>query len=51
MRERIDIVPVDDVAQVIRAALVCEPPVISDERLELPLPAAQPLRPPAYKGV
>ena len=36
VRERIDIRPVDDVAEVIRAALVCEPPVIADTPLELP---------------
>lgn len=49
--ERIDIRPVDDVAEVIRAALVCEPPVIADTPLELPLTAPQPAKPGMYKGV
>ena len=47
----IDIRPVDDVAEVIRAALVCEPPVIADTPLELPLTAPQPAKPGMYKGV
>ena len=51
VRERIDIRPVDDVAEVIRAALVCEPPVIADTPLELPLTAPQPAKPGMYKGV
>ena len=51
VRERIDIRPVDDVAEVIRAALVCEPPVIADTPLELPLPTSQPVKPGMYKGV
>ena len=51
VRERIDIRPVDDVAEVIRAALVCEPPVIADAPLELPLTAPQPAKPGMYKGV
>ncbi len=51
VRERIDIRPVDDVAEVIRAALVCEPPVIVDTPLELPLTASQPAKPGMYKGV
>ena len=51
LRERIDIRPVDDVAEVIRAALVCEPPVIADTPLELPLTAPQPAKPGMYKGV
>ena len=35
----------------IRAALVCEPPVIADTPLELPLTAPQPAKPGMYKGV
>ena len=34
-----------------RAALVCEPPVIADTPLELPLTAPQPAKPGMYKGV
>lgn len=49
VRERIDIRPVDDVAEVIRAALVCEPPVIADTPLELPLTAPQPAKPACTK--
>ena len=51
VRERIDIRPVDDVAEVIRTALVCQPPVIADAPLELPLPAAQTAKTGVYKGV
>ena len=48
--KRIEMTPVEDVTEVIRAALVCEPPVISDTQMETPLPLSQNGQVNAYRG-
>ena len=47
---RIEIKPVTDAAEVIRAALVCEPPVIADTQLDAPLPVHNGSKANAYRG-
>lgn len=47
---RIEIKPVTDAAEVIRAALVCEPPVIADTQLDSPLPVHNSSKANAYRG-
>lgn len=47
---RIEIKPVTDAAEVIRAALVCEPPVIADTQLDAPLPVHNSSKANAYRG-
>ena len=48
--KRIEIKPVEDVTEVIRAALVCEPPVIAEAQMETPLPLHQGSQANAYRG-
>ena len=47
---RIEIKPVQDVSEVIRAALVCEPPMIADTQIEAPMPIVQKSKANAYRG-
>ena len=47
---RIEIKPVSDAAEVIRLALVCEPPVIADTQLDTPLPVSHTGKANAYRG-
>ena len=49
--KRVEVKPVSDVQEVIRLALVCEPPVIADSPLTdaLPVPAAGAVK--AYRGL
>ena len=48
--KHIEIKPVSEAAEVIRAALVCEPPVIADTSLDTPLPIHTPGKVNAYRG-
>ena len=48
--KHIEIKPVSEAAEVIRAALVCEPPVIADTSLDTPLPVHTPGKVNAYRG-
>jgi len=47
---RIEIKPVEDVTEVIRAALVCEPPVIAEAQMETPVPISNGSKVNAYRG-
>ena len=47
---RIEIKPVEDVSEVIRTALVCEPPVIADTQIETPMPIVRKGKANAYRG-
>ena len=48
--DRVEIKPVKDVAEVIRTALVCEPPMVAESQLESPLPVPQKNKVNAYRG-
>ena len=48
--KRVEIKPVEDVTEVIRTALLCEPPVISDPQMEAPMPLTQGGQVNAYRG-
>jgi len=47
---RIEIKPVQDVCEVIRTALVCEPPVIADTQIDTPVPVHHKGKANAYRG-
>ncbi|MBP3648003.1 MAG: endopeptidase La [Clostridia bacterium] len=47
---RIEIKPVTDASEVIRTALVCEPPVIADTQLDAPMPVHKGTKANAYRG-
>ncbi len=48
--ERVEIKPVTDASEVIRAALVCEPPMIAETQLEAALPIQPKNKVNAYRG-
>ena len=47
---RVEIRPVEDVAEVIHSALVCDPPVAAETQLDTPLPVHQNGKVNAYRG-
>jgi len=47
---RMEIKPVTDASEVIRTALVCEPPIIADTQLEAPMPVHKGSKANAYRG-
>ncbi|MDD6142734.1 MAG: endopeptidase La [bacterium] len=49
--ERMEIKPVTDVTEVIRTALVCEPPMVSESQIETPLPIQPKSKANAYRGL
>ncbi|MCI5955663.1 MAG: endopeptidase La, partial [Clostridiales bacterium] len=51
VRSRVEIRPVESVEEVIRAALVCEPPVIAETQLSAPLGLPANNKPSAYRGL
>lgn len=48
--DRVEIKPVSDVSEVIRTALVCEPPVIADTQIDTPMPIVRKGKANAYRG-
>ena len=48
--ERIQITPVDEAAQVVREALVCQPPIVAETQMETPLPVAKTGKANVYRG-
>ena len=51
VRSRVEIRPVDTVEEVIRTALVCEPPMIAETQLDAPLGMTACHKPSAYRGL
>ena len=51
VRSRVEIRPVESAEEVIRAALVCEPPVIAETQLDAPLGLPSATKPSAYRGL